>query len=903
MSNRSSSVQKSEQFKEQTIERQKILDWTCPSEVDYADQQRALRKRRQTGIGEWFLGSDKFKTWIHGNHATLLCSGMPGVGKTMITSFVVSNVLERYKNDTQVGVVYIYCQFSRQEEQTAEYLKSSILRQLLDRLGVIPDRIRSSYDSSRGKDDLTPDEVSDLLDFTLGLFKKSVFIIDAIDELPVSTRDEFLPQILVLQRGFDMNVFATSRHSKMTQKFLYGSWVEIRSREEDLKYSAAVILKKGPLLRERPDLQQRALSKILQVADEILLLAVLYAQYLAGMQQMKQLSGAINGLKSVSDPYSVLYANAMQRLQEDHETGDTKLGLITLFHKTLHEYLVKNQSVWFPQGNDTIGLICVRYLSFDAFADGPSKKPDTRSSHFGCQAPDWAHFAYQSRLMQYPLYEYASKHWHDHIRGSNLETAAIVMAFLAHTNKVSASCQRLGNLTPQTTGTHLATQLLLEKSLKHHLKLCRPKPDVKDNFGRSPLSYAAELNGLVAIDHLIRAGANPSLEDKDVNDRHMQNPVTCTPLSFAAGKGHFLASKALLQRRADVNYRDKYGRSALSYAAKSGSEAVAELLLQSGAHIEPLDLIKRSPLFFAAAADSIGVASLLLERGANVNQADRYNITPLLVAARAGSERMIALLIARGAKVNTESYENDTPLSRAVESQLIESVRLLLRSGADVNRGTNPAHPLTQATVVGSREIVRFLVSAGSDVTQSSRGSPPLAYAAKHGWLDIVQLFLEKGARTDSSIPGSERILAYAVASGSKQLVELLLAHGADINQLSTRTPYCEPLHLALGMISIYGGRRRPGDEPMLGLLLAKGANPNTMIVWESWRENPLDPPLLYALQNLPTEEPSTTRMIKLLLKHGAKTDQVTRQGVSVKACAKRHSKDVQDLLRQYGAQ
>ncbi|KAG9963712.1 hypothetical protein KCU61_g3432, partial [Aureobasidium melanogenum] len=860
MSNRSSSVQKSEQFKEQTIERQKILDWICPSAVDYADQQRALRNRRQTGIGEWFLNSDKFRTWIHGDHATLLCSGMPGVGKTMITSFVVSNVEERYKNDAQVGVAYIYCQFSRQEEQTAEYLKSSILRQLLDRLNVIPDRIRSSYNSSRGKDDLTPDEVSDLLYFILGLFKKSVLIIDAIDELPVSTRDEFLPQILTLQRGFDMNIFATSRHAKMTQKLLNGSWVEIRAREEDLKCSAAVILKKGPLLRERPDLQQRALSKILQVADGILLLAVLYAQYLAGMQQMKQLSGAINGLKSVSDPYSVLYANAMQRLQEDHETGDTKLGLTTicwlllarrplrltellhalaideripyldkenvppvphvvdacaglivanetngtieLFHKTFHEYLVKDQSVWFPQGHDTIGIMCVRYLSFDAFADGPSKKLDTRSSHTGCQAPDRAHFAYQSRLNQYPLYEYASKHWHDHIRGSNLQTAAIVMAFLADTNKVSASCQRLGNLTPQTTGTHLATQLLLEKSLKHHLKLCRPRPDVKDNSGRSPLSYAAELNGLVAIDHLIRAGANPNLEDKDVNDRNMQNPVICTPLSFAAGKGHLLASKALLQRRADVNYRDKYGRSALSYAAQGGSEAVAELLLQSGAHIDPLDLVNRTPLFYAAAADSAGVASLLLKRGANVNQADRCNITPLLAAARAGSERMIALLIARGAKANPESYENDTPLSRAVESQLIESVRLLLRSGAE----------------------------------------------------------------------------------------------------LSARTPYCEPLHLALGMMSLYGGRRRPADEQMLGLLLAKGANPNAMIVWESWRGNPLDPPLLYALQNLPTEELSTTRMIKLLLKHGAKTDQVTRQGVSVRACAKRHSKEVQDLLRQYGA-
>ncbi|KAG9681062.1 hypothetical protein KCU95_g19311, partial [Aureobasidium melanogenum] len=795
---------------EEPLERQKILDWVCSSEIDYADQQRALKKRRQTRIGEWFLGGDKFQTWIHGDHTTLLCSGMPGVGKTMITSFVVSDVLER------------------------------------------------------GEDDLTPDEVSVLLESILGLFEKSVLIIDALDELPVTTRDELLSQILTLQRSFNINIFATSRHVKMTQESLNGSWVEISIRHEDLKCSAAAILKKGLLLRERSDLQQRALSRTLHVADGILLLAVLYAQHMAGMKQMKQLFGTINGLKSVSDPFSRLYANAMQRLQQDNETGDTKLGLTTicwlllakrplrlrellhalaiderisylddenvslvshivdacaglivvdetndtvgLFHKTFHEYLVKNQSVWFPQDNDTIGLMCV----------------------------------------------------------SNLETADIVMEFLADTNKVSASCQRLESLTPQTTGTHLATELSLEKSLKHHLESCRPEPDVKDKFGRSPLTYAAEFNDSIAIDHLIEAGADPNLA-----------------LSFAARNGHPLASKALLQKGADVNYCDKSGRSALSYAAERGSEAVTQLLLQSGAQIDPIDSERRTPLFDAAAADSIEVASLLLERGANVNQADLYNITPLLAAARAGSERMIALLIARGARANTESYENDTPHSRAVEF----------------------AHPLTRATKFGSKEIVRLLISVGFDVNKRDRaGLPPLAYAAKNGWADIVKILLEKGAQADNTKDGVQSILSYAVENGSKELVELLLTHGANINRLNGQTPFCEPLYWALGMISRYGGRRRPADEHMLHLLLTKGANPNAMMIWEPWR-NPLDSPLLYALQNLPTDEPSTTRMIKLLLEHGAKTDQVTQKGVSVYACAERHSREVQELLHHYDAQ
>jgi len=85
-----------ENAKNQTIEHQKIMDWICPSEIDYINQQNALTNRRQQGIGEWFVDTVEFRSWLHGNRATLLCSGKPGAGKTMTTSFVVSDVLNKY---------------------------------------------------------------------------------------------------------------------------------------------------------------------------------------------------------------------------------------------------------------------------------------------------------------------------------------------------------------------------------------------------------------------------------------------------------------------------------------------------------------------------------------------------------------------------------------------------------------------------------------------------------------------------------------------------------------------------------------------------------------------------------------------------------------------------------------
>lgn len=254
----------------QVAERQAILDWICSLEIDYVDQQKALKKRRQRGIGEWFVDSQNFKNWLNADGSALLCSGRPGVGKTMITSFVVNRVLEKHNNDPQVGIAYIYCQFARQKEQTPGNLLSSILRQLVERHSVVPAKVKSLYQLSLGKEDLSPADLTDLLDIVLGSFRKRIIIIDALDEMQSSTgaQSEFVSQILAIRQKFGIQLYVTSRTiQEIARKAPDASQMEICAREEDMRCSLANILKTGPLLSNRPDLQKRALSKILQIAD------------------------------------------------------------------------------------------------------------------------------------------------------------------------------------------------------------------------------------------------------------------------------------------------------------------------------------------------------------------------------------------------------------------------------------------------------------------------------------------------------------------------------------------------------------------------------------------------------------------------------------------------------------
>ncbi|THZ84287.1 hypothetical protein D6C84_04263 [Aureobasidium pullulans] len=592
------------------VERQAILNWICPSEIDYADKQSELVEKRQQGIGEWFLGSRDFEDWLHGTNTTLMCIGMPGVGKTMITSLVVSRVLKKYKDDSGIGLAYIYCQFARHQEQTSQYLMSSILRQLVGRQTIIPDAVKSLYRESSGKTRLRPDEMSDLLDVVVSNLTRSIIMVDALDELP----------------GFN------------------GARDAIRRRLEDCH-----------LFQGQVDFRDKVTSRILRAANGVYLIAILYAEHLSLFPHRVELLDALDEIDHTSDPYKTVYEQTMRRITSDnHPNRKTNMALtilcysffakrplridelshalavkagsttfdkdritdtdvseaiarscaglivldktnntVNMFHKTLHDYLVDHHSKWFPDGGESLGRTCVAYLSLDDFAHGPCPEVDPSSLWSRSLAQDKTRL-FRKRIIHYPFYEYASQYWQDHIRGSQSETSDLVIGFLANAKKLSASCQTLKLTAPDTTGVHIAVRFSLERSLKCYVERFRPQLDAKDNFGRTPLSHAAELNNLEAFRLLVNAGSDPNVLAGGQNSWD-----SLTPLSYAAQNGHEHMIKALLDSGANPNQLGRTGRSALTYAAEGSSEATTRLLLERGCDPNCQDSMGRTSLTWA----------------------------------------------------------------------------------------------------------------------------------------------------------------------------------------------------------------------------------------------------------------------------------------------------------------
>jgi DNA replication protein DnaC len=73
--------------------RQTVIDWI--TSIDHAPQQSDFIKRRQAGTGQWLLESTDFQEWMK-TGKTLFCPGIPGAGKTILTSVVLKELNTRF---------------------------------------------------------------------------------------------------------------------------------------------------------------------------------------------------------------------------------------------------------------------------------------------------------------------------------------------------------------------------------------------------------------------------------------------------------------------------------------------------------------------------------------------------------------------------------------------------------------------------------------------------------------------------------------------------------------------------------------------------------------------------------------------------------------------------------------
>ncbi len=199
----------------------------------------------------------------------------------------------------------------------------------------------------------------------------------------------------------------------------------------------------------------------------------------------------------------------------------------------------------------------------------------------------------------------------------------------------------------------------------------------------------------------------------------------------------------LRENRLLLTARDWLGNTPLIMAVNSGHSAVAELLFN--AEVQP-DIHEA-----AAIGLTERVADLLREDTSRLDLFSAEGFTPLGLAAHFGHRETTEYLLARGANAGIVSLHplQVTPLQAALYGRQTETARLLIEGGADVN------------TQRGGKGWPRA-------------GWTALHYAAGYGMIEMIELLLAYGADLNTLDDDGRTPLAVAIEEKQEQAVELL---------------------------------------------------------------------------------------------------------------------------------
>ncbi|KAJ4245978.1 hypothetical protein NW762_013722 [Fusarium torreyae] len=266
-------------------------------------------------------------------------------------------------------------------------------------------------------------------------------------------------------------------------------------------------------------------------------------------------------------------------------------------------------------------------------------------------------------------------------------------------------------------------------------------------------------------------------------------------LSWAAGKGHTDVVRRLirgmpigkrfwrieLRPGADVNLRDKDGRTPLFYAVWAGNAAAVQMLVDGGARTDIKDVVGGTPTEYAVSSGYQEVAKILLQAGGSIHTDPNAGERLLLSAVQKGQQEVVQWLLGSGTiDVNAADKNGSTCLLWAVDLKNITIVKSLLESGADVNIGDKDGWtPLQQAVKFNDLALVQWLIEGGGDMNLlGGDDTTPLTTAIFSGQDDIVQMML----RTRKADIRAETQFQIARQSNCATLRLMLNLYGLNIN-------------------------------------------------------------------------------------------------------------------------
>ncbi|KAK6537180.1 hypothetical protein TWF694_011377 [Orbilia ellipsospora] len=758
----------------------KILEWVDPGLA--LPRHATVTSARQAGTGKWFLTQTKFFKWstLSENSSSILwCYGIPGAGKSTISSLVIDYLEEIKKQDfrMQTALAYFYFDFADSELTTEKFIRN-LLKQLAFQSRAIPYQLVELFETYSKSGKTEPlDEIRDLLIKVASSFTTTYLVVDALDECNADDRLDVL-DILQDLTNVGVRIFTTSRpHPEEINDIfeeIQADKVELVARPEDIskyiRYEIARCQKGKRKARQIDDeLKERIVAELVRMSDGMFLLPKFQLKFLLNLPNPHKIKIALEeSLKMpmkdqqlIDETFKLMFEN----INECHRDLAQKALSWLLVAKSpllIQDLLValavepgcfeitKEQEI-LPA---TILDICSSLVVVDAGCGRVRIAHETIQNYLlrnnvgsedavvsltktclnylsfdqfvdpTSSSPKDAESRRSKALKETPFYKYAVQNWEAHaIECNQEEIKDDMIGFLSRPSSLHSYCRA------------------------RKLSIVYKRPDPRE------------------VPFLYGIGTNES------------------PLHIAARLGYLDVAKHFISKGIDVNLEHDAELRPISEATAFGRLEMVKLLVENGSSIISPQHPLQHPINLAAALGDAAIVEYFVQMDReNFDMQNSVLYTALHECAPRGHEKAVRVLLDAGANWRTEQCEKKNAATLTIEHGQSHIFSILLNHGIDLNAPMsksvhNAGTPLHVAAFYGREAITREILDLGTMNPLSAvdlMGNTALHNAVISGSLPVVRLLVEAGIDLEKINVKGETALQLAIEWNFKSIERYL---------------------------------------------------------------------------------------------------------------------------------
>jgi ankyrin repeat protein len=228
-------------------------------------------------------------------------------------------------------------------------------------------------------------------------------------------------------------------------------------------------------------------------------------------------------------------------------------------------------------------------------------------------------------------------------------------------------------------------------------------------------------------------------------------------------------------------------------AARRADLTKLKNLAGNRANLELRDAHGRTALHEAAASCQMDAYKLMIEAGWDYMLPDDQGVLPFALAFKCPNKDPKAALPQLSSVSNVAVAGMETfpwSLQYATAHKQAGVLSMVLSMGADVNAvGSDGNRALDIACLKGDAASARILLEHGANPSlRNKSGSTPLHDAALSGNKDVVEMLLASGADLTAEDPEAKATpLHFAASFGRLEAVKTLVEHGADVSAKNSK--------------------------------------------------------------------------------------------------------------------